>query len=97
MDSFFDEVYKVVRQIPLGKVASYGQIAAMLGNPRSARVVGWAMNSCPDDLPWQRVVKSDGSLAGRESYEIQKVILLSEGIVFHPNGKIDMKKCLWLA
>jgi len=95
MASFFEEVYKIVRQIPYGKVASYGQIATMLGSPRSARTVGWAMNGCPEDLPWQRVVKSDGSLAGRESSEIQKAILLSEGVTFLKNGKIDFKKHLW--
>ena len=57
---FFPAVYEVVRQIPCGRVMSYGQIARLLGFPRAARQVGWAMRCCPDDIPWQRVVKDSG-------------------------------------
>ena len=53
---FFDEVYRIVARIPHGKVASYGQIARLLGRPGAARQVGWAMRHCPGGLPWQRVV-----------------------------------------
>ncbi|MCB0242366.1 MAG: MGMT family protein, partial [Anaerolineae bacterium] len=57
MASFFDQVYLVVQQIPRGKVASYGQVAAILGSPRAARTVGWALASLresnEDDVPWQ--------------------------------------------
>ncbi|PYV83390.1 MAG: cysteine methyltransferase, partial [Acidobacteria bacterium] len=55
-DSFFQQVYRVVRQIPPGKVLTYGQIATLVGAPYLARQVGWAMHGCPPWLPWQRVV-----------------------------------------
>ena len=60
--SFFASVYALVAQIPPGFVVSYGQLARMLGAPRAARQVGWAMRRCPDALPWQRVVRADGSI-----------------------------------
>ena len=63
--SFFASVYALVAQIPPGFVASYGQLARMLGAPRAARQVGWAMRRCPDALPWQRVVRQDGTLDRR--------------------------------
>ena len=62
--SFFASVYALVAQIPPGFVASYGQLARMLGAPRAARQVGWAMRRCPDELPWQRVIREDGTIAG---------------------------------
>ena len=62
--SFFASVYALVAQIPPGFVASYGQLARMLGAPRAARQVGWAMRCCPDELPWQRVIREDGTIAG---------------------------------
>ena len=58
MNTFFNEVYDIVRKIPRGKVLSYGRIAMMLGKPQGARAVGWAMRVCPEDVPWQRVVKA---------------------------------------
>lgn len=60
MASFFHQVHALVSHIPSGKVASYGQIAGMLGDPRRARTVGWAMHGCQEGLPWHRVVKADG-------------------------------------
>lgn len=65
MSDFFDEVYAIVSRIPFGKVVSYGQIARLLGAPRSARIVGWAMHRCPEGLPWHRVIRADGSLPVR--------------------------------
>ena len=62
-DSFFARVYDIVAQIPYGRATSYGQIARLLGSPRAARQVGWAMSTCPEELPWHRVVKADGSIA----------------------------------
>jgi len=93
--SFFRDVYKIVGQIPLGKVVSYGQIARLLGNPRAARQVGWAMRQCPDGLPWQRVVGADGSVAGGMFPEIRESLLRTEGVVFRPDGRIDMSLCQW--
>jgi len=93
--SFFHSVYRIVEQIPFGKVISYGQIARMLGNPRAARQVGWAIRHCPEVLPWQRVVMSDGAIAGGMHAEIRKAMLEAEGIVFTPEGKVDMALCRW--
>ena len=65
--NFFERVYRVVKQIPRGKVASYGQIAALLGHPQAARTVGWALNALRgseiDDVPWQRVINSAGRIS----------------------------------
>lgn len=96
MDSFYQKVYAIVAKIPCGQVASYGQIAWMLGNPRGARQVGWAMRRCPDGLPWQRVVKADGSIAGGGFSELRRALLQSEGVPFLPDGRVDMDACRWL-
>ena len=95
MHTFFERVYEIVRRIPEGKVISYGQIAGMLGSPRAARTVGWALAVCPDDLPWQRVVMIDGSIAGGGHSELRRKLLEDEGVVFCPNGRVDMGKCGW--
>lgn len=91
-EAFFAQVYRMVAQIPRGKVASYGQIARMLGRPRAAREVGWAMRRCPDAYPWQRVVRSDGSIAGGEYAQIRRALLEAEGVAFLPDGRVDMEK-----
>ena len=93
MNSFFEQVYAMVEQIPYGKVVSYGQIARMLGRPRAAREVGWAMHSCPEGLPWQRVVMADGTITGGVYADLRKAILESEGVFFLPDGRVDMKQC----
>ena len=98
--SFFEQVYEVVRLIPTGKVASYGQIARLLGNPRAARTVGWALHSMPDesDVPWQRVINARGtvSLGTRGSGgAIQRALLESEGVAFDEQGRVDMKAHAW--
>ena len=85
----------IVEQIPHGKVVSYGQIARMLGRPRSAREVGWAMRCCPDGLPWQRVVMTDGSIAGGIFAEMRRAILEDEDVKFLPDGRVDMALCRW--
>ncbi|MCL2421540.1 MAG: MGMT family protein [Defluviitaleaceae bacterium] len=91
MTPFFKQVYEVVERIPYGKVVSYGQIAWALGSPRAARQVGWAMRHCPEHLPWQRVVKADGTITGGMFAEIRKGMLESEGVTFLPDGRVDMK------
>ena len=70
-NGFFQQVYDIVAQIPKGQALSYGQIAQMLGRPRAARMVGWAMRRCPEELPWHRVVKADGSIAGGGQSELR--------------------------
>ena len=83
-------------QIPRGYVVSYGQIARLLGSPRAARQVGWAMRQCPEELPWQRVLMSDGSIAGGGWAELRRALLEEEGVPFLPDGRVDMARCRWL-
>ncbi len=97
---FFEKVWALVAQIPYGKVASYGQIATMLGNPRAARTVGWALSSTPKemDIPWHRVINSKGQISLGDtcaSGEIQKNLLESEGIEINARGQIDLQKYGW--
>jgi methylated-DNA-protein-cysteine methyltransferase-like protein len=89
-------VFDIVERIPCGKVASYGQISMMLGNPRGARQVGWAMRYCPEGLPWHRVVMADGKVAGGEHSEVRRVLLEEENIPFLADGRVNVKICGWL-
>ena len=94
--SFFQRVYSLVRQIPAGACASYSQLAYLLGAPRAARQVGWAMRCCPAQLPWHRVVKSDGAIAGADVYAaIRRARLEEENIVFLKDGRVNMQVCAW--
>ncbi len=100
MGNFFHEVYKIVSRIPEGKVATYGQIATMLGNPLLARKVGEAMQNIPEylNIPCHRVVNKAGAMAPAYAFGgdgKQREMLEKEGIVFKENGCIDMKSCLW--
>jgi methylated-DNA-protein-cysteine methyltransferase-like protein len=97
---FFEQVYQAVRHIPPGQVATYGQIARLLGNPRAARTVGWALHSLPrgSDVPWQRVINARGtiSLGARGPGDaIQRVLLEAEGVAFDDGGRIDLKTYGW--
>ena len=93
---FFERVYQVVRMIPSGKVASYGQIAAIVSHRGAARTVGWALHSLPNDsdVPWQRVINARGQISLNPSTR-QAQLLTQEGIVVSPEGKIDMKAYQW--
>ena len=97
---FTSKVKKLIKQIPEGKVTTYGFIAAMAGNPRAARQVARILHSCSrkDNLPWHRVVNINGqiSLKHYNGYEIQKQLLEKEGIVFAENDTIDFDIYLWL-
>ena len=90
MNPFFEQVYKIVEKVPQGKVISYGHIARILGRPRAAREVGWAMRCCPEYLPWQRVVMADGSITGGEYADMRKMLLEAEDVSFLPDGRVDM-------
>ena len=57
--------------------------------------VGWAMRKCPDELPWQRVIKADGSIAGGGYAELRRALLEAEGVPFLPDGRVDLKACQW--
>jgi methylated-DNA-protein-cysteine methyltransferase-like protein len=93
--TFFEQIYEVVAGIPRGKVVSYGQIARMLGRPRAAREVGWALHNCPDELPWQRVVMKDGNVTGGVFAEVRRALLAEEGVSFLPDGRVDMDRHRW--
>ncbi len=95
MDAFFEGVYRLVALVPCGKVTTYGQIARLLGCPRASRQVGRAMRLCPDALPWQRVVKADGTVAGGDFATHRRGMLEAEGVPFLPDGRVDVAKCLW--
>lgn len=100
LEKFFKKVYEVVARIPRGKIATYGQIAAILGSPRNARVVGWAMKATPEHLhlPCHRVVNKTGILSPSYIFGdkvVQRTLLEEEGITFKADDRIDMKKHLW--
>ena len=99
-DNFFERVYEIVRQIPEGKVTSYGAIAKALGAARSARMVGWAMNASHnlEDVPAHRVVNRIGMLSGKHHFEgtnLMQQLLENEGIKVVDNQIIDFEKHFW--
>ena len=100
-ESFFQLVYEVVRQIPRGRVTSYGAIAACLGAKSSARMVGWAMNgahSVKPSVPAHRVVNRNGMLSGRHHFETptkMEELLKKEGIVVKNDTIVDFEKLFW--
>lgn len=104
---YFELVWELVRQIPAGKVSTYGRIAAFLPAPagmserayqvRGARMVGGAMAACPADVPWQRVINSQGKVSLRKSGggEQQRTMLESEGIKFNESERVDLSVYAW--
>jgi methylated-DNA-protein-cysteine methyltransferase related protein len=98
-NSFRNQIYKLTRRIPKGKVATYGQLAKLAGNPKASRVVGMLMKANPDapHTPCHRVVASDGSLTGYSGIggiKKKKEMLISEGVKFKKN-KVDLASSLW--
>ena len=97
--SFSQRVKDLIKRIPRGKVATYGQIATYAGNPRASRQVVWILHSSTgkEKLPWHRVINGMGkiSLKPGYGYEIQKALLLKEGVKFDRNNRIDFKRFLW--
>jgi methylated-DNA-protein-cysteine methyltransferase-like protein len=102
---FNHQVWDIVRQIPIGKVATYGQIARMIPAPEGVdekayrafgpRWVGGAMAACPDDVPWQRVINSKGEISLRPGAEHQRQLLEEEGVQFNERGRIDLQTFGW--
>jgi len=94
-EEFQNLVYHIVSIIPYGKVATYGQIALMLGMPQCARQVGQALHSSPEyfELPCHRVVNSVGRLV--PNWYEHRVLLLNEGVNFKENGNVDLKQSIW--
>lgn len=99
---FFAKVYEAVRRIPCGKVATYGQIARIVGNPRAARQVGWALHVNPEPYvtPCHRVVNRKGKLSGAFAFggaDAQRYLLMNEGVEFTDDETVDIAKYLWEA
>ncbi len=96
--SFTDRVKDIIKKIPRGRVATYGQIAAYAGNPRGARQVVRILHSSTgkDKLPWHRVVNREGRIALKpgSGYEIQRGLLRNEGVKFDKNDRIDFERYL---
>ena len=93
-------IWAVVDRVPKGRVATYGQIAALAGYPGHARQVGYALSALPDGArtPWQRVVNARGEISVRDRFDAaprQRLLLLEEGIVFGIDGRIDLDRFLW--
>ncbi len=98
--TFYQRVIAIIKNIPEGKVATYGQITTYAGNPRAARQVSYILHSSSEkeDLPWHRVINSKGSISLKpgHGYELQKQMLKKEGITFKENDYIDLKHFLWI-
>ena len=98
--SVYEKIYKVVSDIPKGKVATYGMIATLIGNPRLSRIVGYALhvNPKPGIIPCHRVVNRFGRTTPAFAFggeDIQKQLLEAEGIVFDSLGNVDLEKYCW--
>lgn len=98
--NFYEAVYRLVRRIPRGRVMTYGQVATILGSPRAARAVGYAMlaSGRRKDVPWQRVINRRGQISGGGEVErplLQKALLEAEGILFDETETCDLDGCRW--
>ncbi len=96
----FEKIYAVVKSIPKGKVASYGLVALLAGNPRWSRVVGYALhvNPKPGEIPCHRVVTRNGEVSKAFAFggeNMQRILLSEEGIEFFEDGRVDMNRFLW--
>ncbi|HEX8564345.1 MAG TPA: MGMT family protein [Pyrinomonadaceae bacterium] len=96
--NYRERVFEIVRQIPSGRVMTYGQIAEILGDNYTPRTVGFVMNSAEKDLPWQRVINAQGACSTGHiilPVNLQQQMLESEGVVFNEKGRCDLKKYRW--
>ncbi|HEX7829278.1 MAG TPA: methylated-DNA--[protein]-cysteine S-methyltransferase [Thermoanaerobaculia bacterium] len=96
----YEVIWAMVRKVPRGRVATYGQIAELAGLDGHARQVGYALHNLPprSNVPWHRVVNAKGEISPRtagDSHELQKMLLEAEGIEFDLRGKLDLKKFKW--
>lgn len=97
--NYFQKVYAIVRQIPEGKVSTYGAIGKLLGSAKSASMVGWALNKCPNDVPAHRVVNQKGLLTGKIHFDgitLMQDLLENEGVVIRNNQIVDLEKHIWI-
>lgn len=95
------KIYAVIQRIPRGRVATYGQVAALAGLPRRARLVGAALRETPEglSLPWQRVINAQGTVSHRSGLGVeegyQRHLLEEEGVQFNSHGRIDLERYRW--
>jgi methylated-DNA-protein-cysteine methyltransferase related protein len=95
------KIYAVIERIPKGRVATYGQVAALAGLPRRARLVGAALRETPESLslPWQRVINAQGTISRRSGLGVeegyQRHLLEEEGVCFDARGRIDLERFGW--
>ncbi len=102
--SSYERIWAVVRRIPEGRVATYGQVAAEAGLPGHARQVGYALHALPEDsdVPWQRVINARGEISARQdpttgAEGYQRHLLLEEGVVFDARGRVELERFRWRA
>ncbi|MGQ9547153.1 MAG: MGMT family protein [Roseiflexus sp.] len=99
MAGYYDDVYAIVCRIPLGRVSTYGRIAAMTTVPRGARGVGWALYALGPaqarDVPWWRVINAAGRISNEYHTALQRALLEAEGVVFDARGYVDLNRYLW--
>ena len=98
--SSYDRIWRAVRSVPAGSVATYGQIAELAGLPGHARQVGYALHALPEgsQVPWHRVINAQGKISPRAEpgwEDFQKILLLEEGIVFNSSGRVDLRRFGW--
>lgn len=95
----FQMVYALVRQIPPGKVMTYGQVSALLGHLLSPVAVGWALHVCPENVPWHRVVNAQGRCSTERLPDfppgLQRTLLEAEGVRFNAEGRLDLRAYQW--
>lgn len=99
----YERVWAIVKRIPHGRVATYGQIAALVGMPRHARQAGYALAATPENrkIPWHRVINAQGKISSRLSHwergsdDLQRILLEAEGVLFDSTGKVDLKRFRW--
>ena len=102
MNQFYRRVYRIVRHIPKGRVATYGVVARLAGRPGAARTVGWALSALPKDadVPWWRVLNASGRIslsAHTHTSVVQRALLLREGLKFGPGGAVNLSLFGWPA
>ena len=96
-EQFIKDIYAITRLIPIGRVSSYGAIATALEQKRRVRMVGWAMNQCPEDVPAHRVVNRNGVLTGRQFFGGTRMqeLLRAEGVEVAENKVVNFKEVFW--
>ena len=100
----YERIWAAVKRIPRGRVATYGQIAALVGMPRHARQAGYALAATPENkkIPWHRVINAKGKISLRLRHwdsggdDYQRILLEAEGVAFDSNGRVDLKRFRWL-